>query len=610
MLISKRLAAAGCLAVGALVVAVGINPLSNNDIWLHITTGELILERWAVPAVDEYSFTHAGSPYVAHEWLAQVFLALVFRWAGVTGLILLKPTAMAAAAGLVAVLCRRLGGSPQAALGAAMVAVVAITSHLYVRPHLFTLVMIPLAMLLLIEVKQGSRRALGALMLLQIAWANLHGGFIIGIVMAAAMGAWAAAAGEALASVLNPYGVHLFSFVLGFADPVLRRHVREWGSPLDEPFFGSFHFYFFLLLLAGSAVATVHLVRRRRFDGAALIALFGVLSFVSKRHVSLLGVAAAPWLGAAFSGRSGGALHTGLRRRLVASIVGVFLLAAAAAFHGVPHEAGRPRRMGLGVGPQVAGAAMDFAVSNGLEGNALVSYGLGAYVIYRAFPAARVSIDSRTDVHGSDFVAEYARAMADPSLARALLARYPIDYAVLSYRHEEVEGPVLALDADPRWALVYFDDQAMIYVARDSRWSDLVARSEYVRANPYLYLSGRQGPENPPGEVLAESTRALEAAPESVVAHMMAGTALQAAGDHAEAAAVLEEAADLMITGDQGEAVLAGLLGTSYVALGKEEKAVEAFTRLLSLVPDSVYAREMLREIRSRSSTSGSRKAR
>src|SRR5262245_57256273 len=79
------------LPLAGLVLAVSVNPLSNNDVWLHLTTGRLILERGQIPRIDEYSFTRSGSPYVAHEWLAQICLFLLYRALGVTGLIMFKP---------------------------------------------------------------------------------------------------------------------------------------------------------------------------------------------------------------------------------------------------------------------------------------------------------------------------------------------------------------------------------------------------------------------------------------------------------------------------------------------------------------------------------------
>src|SRR5437867_2953756 len=70
------------IAFAALVSLLAIGPIANNDIWLHLETGSLILERGQVPHVDAFTFTRAGAPYIAHEWLAQVLFASLYRLGG------------------------------------------------------------------------------------------------------------------------------------------------------------------------------------------------------------------------------------------------------------------------------------------------------------------------------------------------------------------------------------------------------------------------------------------------------------------------------------------------------------------------------------------------
>src|SRR5580700_2177547 len=53
--------------------------LNDGDTWSHLATGDWILAHGAVPSVDPFSFTMAGAPWSAHEWLAELLLALAFR---------------------------------------------------------------------------------------------------------------------------------------------------------------------------------------------------------------------------------------------------------------------------------------------------------------------------------------------------------------------------------------------------------------------------------------------------------------------------------------------------------------------------------------------------
>ena len=74
------------LALAAVALcAFSLALLNDGDTWSHVGTGEWILDHRAVPHVDPFSFTRTGEPWVAHEWLAEVAFALVYRAAGWAG---------------------------------------------------------------------------------------------------------------------------------------------------------------------------------------------------------------------------------------------------------------------------------------------------------------------------------------------------------------------------------------------------------------------------------------------------------------------------------------------------------------------------------------------
>jgi hypothetical protein len=210
------------LAFLLLAASLAVTPVSNNDVWLHLKTGSLILERLEVPRVEEYTFTREGAPIVDHEWLAQVLFALAHSAGGIPALILVKLLLTVAVIGLVyAAVARRVSeagsalGAPEApgaqreevpreepgvepdrsgrlppiAVAVTGLAAILVGTHLFVRPHLFTFVLAA-AYLVLLPGAGGSepqawRRSWLLLAGLQVLWANLHGGFVIGILLAA-----------------------------------------------------------------------------------------------------------------------------------------------------------------------------------------------------------------------------------------------------------------------------------------------------------------------------------------------------------------------------------------------------------------------------------------
>lgn len=182
------------LALSALGLAVSAAaaawvPLDNNDVWIHLTTGRLILQERAVPRVDRYSFTAAGNRYVAHEWLADVGYALGERVAGAAGVVALAKLLPALA--LVAALLLALGSvraPPGLALPLAPLALCVLRRRISARPELLALPLLLGALWLLWRDREAASdgrrtRALWLLVPLEIVWVNLHGSFPLGVAL-------------------------------------------------------------------------------------------------------------------------------------------------------------------------------------------------------------------------------------------------------------------------------------------------------------------------------------------------------------------------------------------------------------------------------------------
>src|SRR5579863_10632637 len=50
----------------------------DPDVWWHIRIGQDILRTHHWPTVDTYSFTAAGTPWIADGWLGEIVLALMY----------------------------------------------------------------------------------------------------------------------------------------------------------------------------------------------------------------------------------------------------------------------------------------------------------------------------------------------------------------------------------------------------------------------------------------------------------------------------------------------------------------------------------------------------
>ena len=172
------------VAIYVLLIAAGNRLLLDPDTQWQITVGQWILDHHAVPHTDIYSFTMGGAPWISTQWLAQVLYAKVYAWFGWTGPVVLAAAASSATFALLArYLVRSL--SESAALAFVVVALVLTAPHLLARPHVLAL---PIMVAWIGElIAAADRRTAPSFWLLPLMalWANVHGGFVFGIVMIA-----------------------------------------------------------------------------------------------------------------------------------------------------------------------------------------------------------------------------------------------------------------------------------------------------------------------------------------------------------------------------------------------------------------------------------------
>src|SRR5438034_11022831 len=57
-------------AVVLLSAAVGLDALGDPDVWWHLRLGDWIVANHRVPGGELFSYTAAGHPLLAHEWLS------------------------------------------------------------------------------------------------------------------------------------------------------------------------------------------------------------------------------------------------------------------------------------------------------------------------------------------------------------------------------------------------------------------------------------------------------------------------------------------------------------------------------------------------------------
>ena len=495
--------------------------LQNTSIGWHLACGRWILDHGAVPRADAFSFTAQGTPWIDHEWLFQVVAAAIEGAGGPAALVLWRGLWIA----LLAVLLVRIGlQSGLHHLAALLLAVLCIWGarlRFFVRPELFTLLIAPCVVALFLE--RHKFRALpfyGALAALMVVGGNAHAGILIVPPLLAALlfgelaygwrsgrvdrsqlasGAGAVALAAAV-PLLNPYGWKLYWVPIEITNLVGRDYILnpEWISPAPLQTPG-------LYLAFGAALLLLLLARDRSPLRWILLLAAGALAFRYVRNLGLffvlLPLAVAPALAKLPGcGRQAAEGSARLVRRALQGAAWALPPLVALGFI-VDQE--RPFGFQFDAGYYPI-AACDFLQRERLPAARLYNdVKFGGYLLERFFPPRTVFIDDRNEIHEPLLRRIFSiLRRSDTRGWERLLAGYSIDTALVRYVPQLTE--VLGPDRRPRiprsfsalwfparrWALVYWDDVAMVLVRRAGADPDSLGAKEYrvVRPDDLEYL--------------------------------------------------------------------------------------------------------------------------
>lgn len=477
--------------------------LSDCDTGWHIRTGEWIAANHWVPARDIFSFSKAGDPWYAWEWLSDVVLAWLNSHGGLPTVVFASILLLAVTFTLLFRLVRR-KSNPMVAIGITGLAAAASSIHWLARPHLFTLLFLVLFYAALEQVREERTRLAGVpylaiLPLATILWTNLHGGFFVGIAMIGAYGcgellraAFAADRGQRraarrkaapyfwsalaclAASLANPYFYHLHAHMLKYLrDPFQSQHIMEFLSP-------SFHHptaIFFEAMLALAAATAVWNVSKGRFAEPVLLLMWAHAGLLAARNIPIFMLVAAPpvaaaieeWLARLPELRVAEWLRTAARRfnRLAAGMgqteaIGRWHLVSAAGLLVVaallyaPHP---PKLFRAEFDPKSYPAAALEALGRDPSAHIFTHDEWGDYLIYRLYPRGKVFVDGRSDFYGDDFEEKYIDVLNVKYGWEKTLDRFGVD-TILMPPDAPLTG---ALKESSRWRVVYDDGVALVF---------------------------------------------------------------------------------------------------------------------------------------------------
>lgn len=463
----------GVWAAIAVLLPLGITMMIRSqaiDLAYQVRSGGLMLDERTVLRVDVFTYTVAGEPWLNQQWGAQLILGLVYRAGGWLALDVLRGGLVASTVFLIYRSCRAEGTYPRtSALLTVAGWFVGVQIMSMLRPQLFGFLLFSLVMWVLTTRRQHPRWV-WMVPALVVPWANMHGSFPLVFVL---LGLAAlqdrrsddgslprlglVALVSVVASLLNPYGVRVWSYVLELSThPVVSGQVAEWGPPSIHSITGQL---FFLSLFA---VVVFFARRGQPVDWVALLAfgVFAAMSLLAIRGVAWWAIAT-PVLVAGLIGRHETLIHRAASRPrlnlVFLAVLGLLPLVGLLAHRGTDPVSGGPAM--LSFAPEHLVSAVGDAVPAGSR--VFVSQLHASWTEYSA-PDLPVAVDSRIELFPDEVWDDYFTVSAGEEGWNGILDRDGVVALIL--HPEQAEGLLRVLPDHPGWTLLLQNDDGSAFV--------------------------------------------------------------------------------------------------------------------------------------------------
>ncbi len=527
---------------------IALEPLGGSDVWFHLKTGQYILETQELPGPeDPYGISLDGRPLKGNalqglrsQWLGQVAMFLLFKGLGLAGFAGFR--ALLVMLPFVAVYV--LGGArgEPASAAAARLAVAglpalitaAFLSVSYERPQAFSFVLAFVVVMMLERMRRegASLWWLVAMPAVMVLWSNLHGGYVIGVLLvflwalgelasllvhrhgaswagfiapppANAKMFFAACVLGSLASSLHPGGFLQFNVVLNVAGSHIAQDAAgdvAGATVLSSVLEYKPMMYFYHTLLQKWPLFVL------AFYGISLVSI--AVSFWSSKRVSLPVLFASGflvWFGTVYFRGVLFALPVlvlfvcwgqgGLRGRVrfAPALAMAATAVALVAYFGATRPAMLdPRPPATWISGNYPEGAVRFLREHEVRGPIFNNLAWGGYLIWSAWPDYRVFIDGR-ELDSRAF-RDYVAILKGSPRWRETLDSYGINVILVPVISDMTGAvfPILAMigwEEDDHWVPVYLRNNTVVLVRNVPENAGVIRCCAFSRKRLFGYVS-------------------------------------------------------------------------------------------------------------------------
>jgi len=487
--------------------------IRDADMWWHLAVGRFLVENQEFLREDIFSHTLFGHEWINFKWLSEILIYLVFKSFGFPGIYGAKIVLSLSLFGLLVWGVYLAHARGPGLFWLAWLGYWLIRIRFSARPYLITMNLMALFVGILFWARfqghQVLKRIPWVLFTLMIFWVNIHGDFpyAIGLILFFNVGArWSREKKEYIgmlnrALVLTTMAIFINPFGVKIMKPLLTQLVmvnQDRGLVADWAFWGITqlpHFWFLLFLTVGCLLLCFWKDRKVFRFWFPILVVFGVYSIQAYRTTALLAFFALPFLaemgrGINFSRWSDLARKTQIRIGWSANFL-LVLFFIPFLTSPLPSEIYAWNILPL--------RASQFIKDQNIQGQMYNTYDFGGFLNYDLGPEQKIFQDGRYIFY--PFVVQehqFTTQMKDGITKSGwveYLDSYNVDYAICKYsifgvKYTSGDPPFWISTLNvmfPRsqWALVFWDDTAVIFLKRIPKHQTIIDKFEYKALWPY-----------------------------------------------------------------------------------------------------------------------------
>lgn len=455
----------------------------DQDLGRHLKLGEIIVKTGQVPKTNLFSYTNPNFPFINTHWLFEVLTYFFNQTVGLEVLLILKIVIILISIWLVVKNVPEPNRTLLLPVGFIFLHV--LRERIDLRPEIFSFLFTCLTIFILEKFLKQKTRLIFLLPLIQLIWINTHIYFFVGLLLQVIYIIYIGYQTlrfhprgvsikillmifglSVILSLINPNGLSGFLYPLNVQKNYGYTIVENQTiSFLENIGFSDPNFLFVKLALGLIFVSFLIGLVRKKIDlknfllalTGAILALLNVRSFPYLVFLSL-----SPTL------QNFGPIKPNLITKIVI-LVAVGTISIESIFYlsgGYYRSRDDQNQSGLSLVESGKGA-LDFVLSNDLEGPIFNNFDIGSYIIYRAYPKLKVFVDGRPEAYPKDFFSlHYIHMQADPAAFQIEDKKWHFQTIIFSYTDQTSWGKTFVqfINQDPNWKLVYLDDFMMILV--------------------------------------------------------------------------------------------------------------------------------------------------